>query len=384
MKVLIFNAYYTEGCAYLENQLPKTLVILGHQVKVVCSTLAYINGKQEIIKKESYINRDGFSVVRLPVLFNSKEIFLRVRKVNGLYDELSIFQPDLVILQDISGLEGVTIIRYKKRNPYIRVFCFNHAALYNSAQNLVSKNLLHRMILAPIARSVCRKSEKVFYIGTAEKKFLDFYRINEEKSKLFPLGDFIISDDEYYSHRDTQRKRLGIIDSDFVIVHSGRLSEKKRTFEIIEAFLNTNLKNAKLIIVGVMDESVLKETRQIIDKNKDCIIYLGWTDSTILKQILCASDVYVQFSVSSTFQTALCTRCYGITTNPKDTYNYLPPNICSFIQTKDELITELSRIGLDKELLEYSRRKSYEFAKRHLDYIKLAKQEIIEVYKKTK
>ena len=224
-------------------------------------------------------------------MFNSKKLFLRIRKVSGLYNELSLFCPDIVILQDISGVEGLTIARYKKKNPSIRVFCFNHAAFYNSAKNLISKNLLHRMILAPIARYISKKSEKVFYIGTAEKKFLDFYRVNNKELKLFPLGDFIISDDEYYSHRETQRKKLGITDTDLVIVHTGRLSKEKRTFEIIEAFINANLINAKLIIMGVMDDFVYNQTRHIIDNNKDCIIYLGWTDSIILKQILCASDV---------------------------------------------------------------------------------------------
>jgi len=194
---------------------------------------------------------------------------------------------------------------------------------------------------------------------------------------LFPLADFVLDETDYSKYRNDKRLELQIKQDELLVVHSGKLTKDKKTEEIVYAFLESSQEKMKLVIIGSMDSEVEAIVSPLIEKNKQKITFLDWKNAQELQQYLCAADIYVQFSVSSTFQTALCRKCYGITSNYDNTYGYFPEGICKFISDRETLKNELIRIGSDFGLINDLRTNSFKWASKNLNYYELIGSKIL-------
>lgn len=376
---ICISNFYIDNYSYQENILPIINLRDGHVVKIIASTEIFLEGKQlGYINPSEYYSSEGIPVVRIPYsnLLPSK-IMKKVRIYKFLKREIIHFRPDIIIFHGTAAFDIVKVANYIKRNPETKFFVDCHEAFYNSARNWASRYILHGIIYKYSFLKALPFIDKVYYIGMGEKEYLkSIYKLSDKRMDLFPLGDISVDESDYLSQRMHRRNELGILNNEIVFVHSGKLAYKNKTLEIVKSFLEAKQENSRLLIIGDLTEELSRKVIPIINQNTPKIIFLGWKDSKELKEYLCGADVYVQFSVSATFQSALLRRCYGITTNPNKTYGYFPPDLCTFIQDENDLKREFVRLGQNVSDLENKRKISYEWANKNLNYEELMRTKI--------
>lgn len=84
MKILhiCLGNYFSDGCTYQDNMLPKYHVLQGHEVMVIAPRLSFNKeGKWEKLPEEDYVTKDGFRLLRIDYKSQSKfNIILRRHK----------------------------------------------------------------------------------------------------------------------------------------------------------------------------------------------------------------------------------------------------------------------------------------------------------------
>lgn len=379
MKILIICLTYSEGFSYMENQLAKAFLRLGCEVKLIASTESYVEQNIHYFAPGDYSDTDGYQVTRLAFSWGGILLSRKLWKVQGLKDEIEKYQPNIIYHMGICGLETKTSTNYIKHHKNVSLYYDNHAAFYNSGKNWISRNIRYSLLLGKIIKDATKVAKKVFYIGEGEKSFLNIlFTIPSVKLEYFPLGDFILKESEYQTNRNRVRESLLYNSNDIVVFHTGKLSIEKKTFDIIQSLLAIKNDSLKLCIVGGLSPETEKRVLPLIESNPERIKYLGWKDSQELSTLLCGGDIYVQFSVSSTFLTAMCRRCVGISVNPNNTYKYIPTDTYFEVFDKNDLEETFHKIANHVYDLEKMKQKSYSFAQKDLDYTNLVKSRIID------
>lgn len=379
MKILhlCLSNFFIDGVGYQENELVCEHVRSGHDVLVIASTETIdVNGKPSHVSPSNYIGVEGARIIRLPYRkFLPKKIMEKLRMHPGLMNLLQKECPDVIMFHGTCGWELITVHRYlkKKSDKKVLFYIDSHEDYHNSARNFLSKYLLHRIYYRSILKSVLKKTLQKILCYSLES--IDFvkneYKISEDYLELYPLGGRPLDDENYNHKRNSTRKLYGLKESDILIVQTGKLNERKKILESLNAFQETTNENLRFIIAGVLDISIKKEFYRILSLDRR-ISFVGWKSLEDLTNLLCAADLYLQPGTQSvTMQRSLCCRCAVLLYNYKSHYLYINQNGW-LINTSLELTSILSSINCTD--LEEMKINSYELAKKILDYKILAKR----------
>lgn len=365
-------SHYTEGMNYQDNILPDVNSQDGHEVLIISDTQKYIDGKLVDTNEEEKNLKYNLKLIRI----NFDKIFTKfisekIRKVKKLYNILKNFKPDVILFHGMCAYELLTVSRYKKENPHIKLYADSHEDFINSARTFFSKNILHRLFYKRIVLKCLKYIDKVLYISEETRIFLhDFYEIPSDKLEFFPLGGFIIEEEEKKGIREKVRKELKISEEDLILIHSGKLDKLKKTKELLEVFFKLNSNNIYLIIIGnIPDDN--RNLYNLIKEDKR-VKYLGWKSGDDLLEYICASDVYMQpGSQSSTSLTAVCCGL-PILLYPSISYREMFDTNVFWAKDKREIKEILEKIVENPNILKDMSKRSYEIAKNTFDYKKLA------------
>lgn len=377
MKVLhlCLSNFFVDGVGYQENELVYEHVKSGHDVLVIASTETIgENGKLSHVTPSIYIGVEGARIIRLPYrrIFPIK-IMEKLRMHPGLMNLLEKECPDVIMFHGTCGWELITVHRYLKKQIKKKILFYidSHEDYHNSARNFFSKYILHRIYYRSILRIVFETTVQKILCYSIES--IDFvkneYKIPEEFLELYPLGGRPLDDDDYLRRRISTREFYGLKESDILIVQTGKLNERKKIIESLKSFQKTTNKDLRFIIAGVIDSSIEKEFYRILAKDWR-VQFVGWKSLEELKNLLCATDLYIQPGTQSvTMQHSLCCRCAVLL------YNYKSHNL--YINQNGWLINESSEISsilssLNSAEIEKMKFNSYILAKKILDYKVLA------------
>lgn len=374
MKILhvCLSSHYTEGMAYQDNILPQINSEDGHEVIIISNTEKYKNGiLVKVDEEEKYLNKN-LKLIRLDFDFYLTDfISKKIRKTKKLKKILNDFRPDVILFHGMCAYELLTVSKYKKNNPNIKLYADSHEDFTNSARTFFSKNILHRLFYKRIALKCLKDIDKVLYISEETRIFLhDFYEIPDEKLEFYPLGGFIIEKEEKKIIRKKIREELEISEKDLVLIHSGKLDKLKKTIELLEVFNKMDNKNVHLIIIGSIPDENLG-IYDFIKKDKK-VKYLGWKSGDELLEYICASDIYMQpGSQSSTSLTAVCCGL-PILLYPSISYKKMFNINAFWVKNKKEMEEVLVKVIARPNILDDMSKRSYEIANDILDYRKLA------------
>ena len=370
----MLSCFYIDNANYQENVIPRENKKDGHEVRIIASTEVFINNLTlGYTNPGSYINEDGIPVVRLPYTnFFSIHLSKKIRAYPNLVSSIADFSPDLIMFHGAAAYALIDVAKYIKRNPHVRFIVDSHEDFQNSGTNFISIHILHKIFYRRIIQHCLSYIEKVLYITYETKIFLrKVYGIPETKLQFFPLGGNIPESETREIIRKKIRSEIKVNDDQILVIHSGKLDEKKRTLEIVQAFRQVTSQNLKLIIIGSMENKVSEATIPLIDTDSR-IHYLGWLSSELLQDYLCAGDLYVQLGgQSATMQNALCSGC-AAALYPYESHKFLLNDSVFYIENMNDLALTLRDISLDRSVLENKRKKSFDLAKNILDYEKIA------------
>lgn len=366
---------FTENMSYQENLIPKYNRIGENDVEIIASCLKFIDGQIRICDPEIKLLENNCILRRLlyKKIFNNF-ITEKFRIVDGLYNILSKIKPDVIFVHDAAFYSIKDVIDYKKNNKRIHLFVDIHSDYNNSATNILSYNILHKMIYKKWYQSILPYIDKLWPVSYESMIFSnEMYNIPKAKMELYPLGGLVFDKLVRKEKRDRRRQGLQLRADDILLVHSGKMDKYKRTCNILKAFIKTDAENLKLAIIGTFADDVKEEAENLVHKD-DRVMYLGWKNSDELLEYLCASDLYVQpGGQSATMQNAACCGS-ALALYPHESHKYLMGDTVFYIDTVEDMKKLFKQISENPEILEEKRKKSFELAKEKLDYAKLAKR----------
>lgn len=377
MKILhvMLSNFYIDDAFYQENMLSIQNKMDGHQVMIIASTMIFGDGNStRFISPSTYYTTEGIIVIRIPYIkvINNK-ISEKIRAYKNLYALIEEFSPDLIFSHGIGGYFSNTIGKYIKKNQKTKLFIDTHSDYFNSATNFFSKNILHRLFYRYYFWKYVKYAEKVFYVAPDSVSFLNELYDFEDQEKLhyMPLGGYIINELERVTYRENIRRQLNIPDEDIILIYTGKMGPIKKSFELLNAFTKVEANNIWLLILGVFTEDVYQSVKAIIDSDQR-ILYLGWKSGSVLREYLCASDIYMQPGARSvSVQNAVCCGC-GIIVNPSLVYTHLFGKYGLYAESEEEIKNLLEKIIEDPQIIDQQRESLMIIAKKKLDYRVLA------------
>lgn len=270
----------TDNWTYQDNLLPKYHKRLGYDVSVITSEYIWNkNGELDVDYRNVYFNENNIKTIRIKTKYGTT-VESKFKKYKNLYRTIWNENPDIIFVHGIQFFDVKEVIKYKKKNPDVKVFVDNHADFSNSATNWLSKNILHKLIWRYYAKSIEPYVIKFYGVLPARVDFLkDMYKIQEDKVDLLVLG---ADDDKVKEARKNNvkieiRNMYDIKENDFLIITGGKIDfAKKQTLLLMKAIqiLSKSYKNLKLIVFGSVANDLKEELKDLVDDNN--VQYIGW------------------------------------------------------------------------------------------------------------
>ncbi|WP_347361632.1 glycosyltransferase family 4 protein [Vibrio vulnificus] len=360
--------------SYQENMLVKEHVEAGHEVKILASTQVFDKDKKlTYVKPSTYTCAEGAEITRIDYLnILPRKLMAKLRIHSGVYDFIRSFEPEVIMFHSMCGWELLTVCKYIKNNPNIRVYFDSHEDFNNSARNFASKYLLHYLYYRPIAKIASKYAKKILCISLETMDFLsDFYGLDIDRLEFYPLGGVIKSEQAYLASRQKVRESLQVKDEQIVFIQSGKFTARKKLIESLTAFTKVRDDNFVFLIAGILDTPLENEALKLI--RSDCRIrFLGWQSPADVDGLLDAADVYLQPGTQSvTMQASLCARCAVIIDDVKSHKPYLENNGW-YANNADSIVEVLMSISEQKCSISSMSEESFKIAKSLLDYKQLA------------
>lgn len=378
MRVLhcCLSCFYIDDYTYQENMLIQEHVKEGHDVLVLASTETYDeSGSLSYLQPSTYIGSDGALVKRLPYkTFLPTKMARKIRTYSGLYEEINLFSPDVIMFHGMCSYDLLTVSRYVKKNPSVRFYADSHEDFNNSARTFLSRNILYRFFYLPIIKLAIKNISKVFYITYETKQFCKkMYELEDEKLEYFPLGGILLDDNHYLEIRNKVRMNFKVSNDQTVFVQTGKFDENKKLKQSLEAFRKIKDKSFRFYIAGVIPEEYKDDVYSLIEADIR-IVFLGWVNMEKLIELLCMCDIYLQpGSQSATMQMSLALRCAVVLDNVPSHQHIFCSN-GALVSSKNDLEIVLNDFAKNPNVVKNMQTNSYDFAKKFLDYSKLSKR----------
>lgn len=285
---------FIDGFGYQENLLTRSHVQMGHKVTVLTSSHMFNNLYEATERKEkNYVNTDGVHVI---VLNRSHRFgyYSKFRDYEGIKERLNELKPDVVFVHGGQSVALMDVISYCKKHPTVRFYIDQHGDYYNMKLNRWQDRFVQHWIYGFWMRRAIPYVNKFWGVTPWRCQYLnDVYKIPKKKIGLLVMGgdDSRINFQNRPKIRSDIRSKLSLKDDDFVIITGGKIDRTKNIHVLIQAIMEMNRDNLKLIVFGQPD----KEMAPLIEKMSQDkhICNIGWIESTDVYNYYMASDLAV-------------------------------------------------------------------------------------------
>ena len=268
------NGIYTDGYTYHENLLPKYHKKNGNQVFILASEYEYdINKQISKSNNTEYVDSNGITVKRLKIK-GDRPITYKFKRFEDFYNAIEKIKPDIIFCHLFQFIDVGEVVKYKKKNPNVKVYFDSHADTINSAHGFLSRNILHKIIWRYYAKKAYNVAEKFYGVSPARVQFLrEIYGLPIEKTSLLVMG----ADDEMVKFANSEeikkstREQYGILPDDFLIITGGKIDGTK--WQVINLMKAAHKLPVKLIVFGSVSEELQTEVNK---QTSDSVIFAGW------------------------------------------------------------------------------------------------------------
>jgi len=368
--------FFVDGRGYQENELVRQHVRDGHTVTVLASTETHDEkGRTVFADPGEYMGDEGARVIRVPYpAWLPNTIARRLRVHVNVRSTLETLNPDVVIFHGLVGFGLLTVVRYAKENPRVILHADCHADYDNSAQGFFGRHLLHGLYHRAIVTRCLPVLGRVLCTTMSVMTFVhEVYGVPRDRLVFFPLAGHPVPDAKYAPTRERVRAELDVEPDHVLFVMSGRLKRRKKLIEALKALGSVPDPRFRLVVAGAFSDDTREEALRLMDQDPR-VTFLGWLDADQLTDLLCAADVYLQpGSQSVTMQGSLCARC-AIIVDDVPSHEVFHCGNGWLIGGDLRLEEVLREISLNPGQLSSMREASFRFAKRTIDYSKLASE----------
>lgn len=284
----------TDGLTYQENIMTKYHRRMGLEVTIIASQYEWSKeGKKVLTDRTNYRNNDDVKVIRIPVRRGTVDSRLKVYP--DLYKTVEAEQPDILFIHSCQFLDMITLARYAKKHPDVRVYVDNHVDYSNGIHGWFSRNILHKGLWRFCTHRI--KPYVTWFYGVLPTRvniLKNLYRLPAEKCRLLVMG----GDDEMIQRaaqpevRSRIRAQYGIAEDDFLVVTGGKIDAfKTQTLLLMEAVQNIRNEKVRLIVFGSVAGELREKMESLTDGRK--VQYIGWVQANDSYDYFAAADLVV-------------------------------------------------------------------------------------------
>ena len=293
---LCLTGPFSDGFTYQDNLLSKYHKRMGFETILIAPKYRHAkNGGVEYFDKADYENEFGVRVIRLDNDQN-RPVTYRFRTYKQLSSLLEELHPDYLFVHGCQFIDAKTVSKYMKNNSdTTKMFVDNHSDDSNSAQNWISRHILHRIIWKHYARLLVPYAEKFWGVLPARVDFLvENYGIPSELCDLLVMG----ADDEEVARASNEQLRrktrscFGASDDDFLIVTGGKIDRwKTETLDLMRAVCSLQIESVRLLVFGPVVDEIRDDFMELAKHER--ISYVPWANTEESYDYLYAADLAV-------------------------------------------------------------------------------------------
>ena len=284
----------TDGLTYQENIITKYHRQMGLEVTIIASQYEWNKeGKKVLTGRTNYRNQDDVKVIRIPVRRGTVDSRLKVYP--DLYKTVEFEKPNILFIHSCQFLDTITLARYAKNHPDVRVYVDNHVDYSNGVHGWVSKNLLHKGLWRVCLHRLEPYVTKFYGVLPTRVDLLkELYHLPASKCELLVMG----GDDEMVQRaaqpevRSRIRAQYGITENDFLIMTGGKIDAfKTQTLLLMEAVQKIPNEKVRLIVFGSVAQDLKEKVDALADGQK--VQYIGWVQAKDSYDYFAAADLVV-------------------------------------------------------------------------------------------
>ena len=293
---LCLGSFYPDNYSYQENMLPKFHKALGHEVEVIASTQSFDkHGKTCYLDSiGSYQNEYNIKVTRLPYKGKSR-IWKKLKRYVGAYNAIETAHPDILFIHGGQFLDIDQVVKYAKTHREVVIYVDNHADFSNSATNVFSKHILHKIVWKHCLKQIEPYTKRFYGVLPIRVEFLvDMYKLPKEKCSLLVMGadDDLVEKAKRNNSRKRIREQYNINDDDFLVLSGGKIDQwKTQTLLLMQAIHSINNNRIRLLVFGSVTQELMDRVKQLSDGNK--VQFVGWVQASDTYDYFEASDLVV-------------------------------------------------------------------------------------------
>lgn len=358
MNIVFIIKWHSDNMGYINNCLPREIAKLGHKVHLITSTAQIDFDKPHY--ETSFKKYLGPPVVEEGRYYDGEVQIIRLNFVKiknkialiGLAKSIFEIKPDIIHTFEHVGIDTLKMLALKSILKF-KLFTSNHQILalyrFNSENKKLSfsiffywfftEYLLGKIISAGI--NCCfAVSQDAGIVATK------YQGLSPKKLKVATLGTdtgVFYPDEEL---KNIWRKKFNYDENDMVILYSGKFTERKRIFDIIEAVLTLNNKGLrfKILLVGSgeLEEKI---------SSYDFIKIISFTKYSELGHIYRMADFAVWPGEESSSQIDAVAVGLNLVLTDK-IIAYAKVNSSNATETRPKIVTEFFKHGSPKDLAE--------------------------------
>lgn len=380
MKIVHLIDYYQPKIGYQEYFLAREHANAGHKTYIVTSDRYFPFSDYEkiyfpilgnrIIGSGEYID-DNLKTIRLKSLEFPGSNLILLRHLNKT---LKSINPDLVLCHGIYSLTSFSISKIKKDFNFKLVYD-NHAAAFNTDFNRTfSRKLYYYIYKNFIKESIVSSADKIFAIGEAERDFIsESLNIAKKNIPIIRLGVDINDFKPSKSFRKTIRNKLKIKKGEPVVIFTGKITENKDVHILLEA-LEKSKGFFKLLLIGNGPQKYLDSLKYLSERTK--LIHIPFILNKDLPMYFSAADIAVypgDFTIS-VFEAMSMSLPVILPEWIGNVFLNNSPGVIRFERyDKRQLLQLLNTLAYNNKLIQKLGSSNRNFAKKNLDWKKIAK-----------
>ena len=374
--VIIAN-FYKEGYGYQENILPVKHKELGLETYVVTTNEQHPLGWH-------YINKDNIDVTCLKLnnsIFTKKRYLCSfANRTVGLFAYLESIKPDIIFLHGLQAIDSLTVCRWCKKYPNVKLYVDQHADYYNTPITKFSTRMYYKFVYGYIAKKLSKYAIKFWGVTPWRVDYLQkVYGVKPEKTDLLVMGgdERLVDWENRTDIRSQIRSKYNIPDEAFLIVSGGKIDHAKNIHLLIDAVSNLKERNVYLLVFGSMTADMSNYCTPLF---KDNINYIGWIDSKDVYPYFLAADLAVFPGTHSVlWEQALACGIPGIFKDWDGGFNHIDCGGNAMLLNEITVFSlehSILTIVNDKELYNRMRMIAENKARKEFSYIEIAKKSI--------
>lgn len=370
MKLLIWTTgnEFTPSMLYKENYLIRAAIMNGDEVVVFANEYTNIQGKT--VKASVKENVNGYKLRRYKyVSFGNTSITTRIRKINGIENDIIKENPDLIFINCSQIYNIKNLRKIKSAIPNVKIVLDFSTKYLNSARNWISKNILHKIIYRNWIQKALPYVDRVFYISEESKEFArDMYRIPEYMMEHNNLPGETIPKSIKKEYKKEIFSKLNLNSDNILILYSGKIYGDKKVDNLVRAFKRNNDPRLRLLIIGAYTDEAQRQIIEPIIASDNRISFMNFVNGDELTKYVSAADLYIQpGSISQTCQTAVCCGT-PLAFNDIPTHREIYNGNAFFVESEDDILNILEIVSNNNDILKKMSVLSYEMADKELDF----------------